>query len=429
MTIGSEPRAGVAESQSGVPNSVRTRAGFWLIAWVYLVAMLGGTLPVPLYIYWAPQMGFGPFTTTLIFAAYAVGVVVSLLVFAPWSDQSGRRPSLAVSLAAIAASTVCLLVASDVATLLVGRVLSGLATGVVTATATAAMEDLAGKRTSHRVSMFATAANLGGLGLGALIAGVIAQFTSGPTDVVFGVYLIVLAPAAIAVALTPETVVSRGIRAVSVRRPAMPDAPSDRTAFACAGAAVFAVFAVNGLFTSLVPAFLRDQLHMASVAMVGAVVGLLFLIALATQLVAPASWVESPIVAPLFIIGGVIGFESGLWVASVPVFVAGTTLAGVGAGLAFRHGVALTARVAEPSRRANLFATFFLLAYAGATVPTLALGLLDEVVGQNVATLILAIGVIAVVIAGAVVRLRRRSLDDADHTSSDTNTPTKGQLP
>ncbi|GHJ99392.1 hypothetical protein SY2F82_11900 [Streptomyces sp. Y2F8-2] len=38
----------------------RSRAGFWLVAAVYAVVMLGGTLPIPLYVLWAPQMGFGP---------------------------------------------------------------------------------------------------------------------------------------------------------------------------------------------------------------------------------------------------------------------------------------------------------------------------------------------------------------------------------
>ena len=32
----------------------RARAGFWLVAAVYTLVMLGGTLPIPLYALWAP---------------------------------------------------------------------------------------------------------------------------------------------------------------------------------------------------------------------------------------------------------------------------------------------------------------------------------------------------------------------------------------
>jgi MFS family permease len=67
--------------------------------------MMGGTLPVPLYAFWAPSMGFGPFTITVIFAVYSLGVVMALLWLAPLSDRVGRRLMLMVSLVLMAART------------------------------------------------------------------------------------------------------------------------------------------------------------------------------------------------------------------------------------------------------------------------------------------------------------------------------------
>jgi hypothetical protein len=84
--------------------------------------------------------------------------------------------------------------------------------------------------------------------------------------------------------------------------------------------------------------------------------------------------------------------------------VAGTVFAGIGAGLVFRRGVAITARLADPYRRADLFASYFLAAYAGTIGPTLALGLLDQVINQNIATLLLAIGVGAIAMATTLTR-------------------------
>ncbi|MFF2936701.1 hypothetical protein [Streptomyces mirabilis] len=37
----------------------------------YTLVMLAGALPIPLYGLRAPRMGFGPFTTRLVFAVYA----------------------------------------------------------------------------------------------------------------------------------------------------------------------------------------------------------------------------------------------------------------------------------------------------------------------------------------------------------------------
>jgi hypothetical protein len=97
-------------------------------------------------------------------------------------------------------------------------------------------------------------------------------------------------------------------------------------------------------------------------------------------------------------------FEAGLWTRSLPTFVAGTLLAGTGIGLAFRRGVGVAQRLADPRRRADLFSTHFLFAYTGTIVPTLALGLLDQTINQDVATLILAVAVVATTLASALSR-------------------------
>ncbi|MER5276736.1 MFS transporter [Streptomyces sp. NPDC002809] len=371
---------------------------------MYALVMLGGTLPVPLYVFWAPQMGFGPFTTTLVFATYALGTVLALVVFASLSDRAGRRPLLASAVLAAAASTALFLVARNVETLLAARFMCGLATGVFTATATAALGELAGGRHARRASVVSTAANMGGLGLGAIVAGVFAQFGGNPTHLVFWVYLAALLPALVAVAVVPETVAVRHRPVLSVRRPALPGERAGREEFLRGAAAVFAAFAVSGLFSSLVPSFLREQLHVADVAAVGGVVGLLFIVALIAQLAAPARWLSRRWPAPAFLVEGMVVFEIGLWTRSLPLFIAGTLLAGTGIGLAFRRGVEAAQRLADPERRADLLATYFLAAYAGTIVPTLALGLLGQVINTDIATLFLAVGVVAVTLAAALGR-------------------------
>ncbi|GAA3223730.1 MFS transporter [Nonomuraea helvata] len=194
--------------------------------------MLGGTLPIPLYAFWAPQMGFGPFTTTLAFAVYALGTVLALMMFASLSDRAGLRPLLAAP-----ASTALFLIARDVGTLLAARFLCGLATGVFASTAIAALSELAGGN-ARRAAMVSTAANMGGLGLGAVMAGVFAEYGTDPTHLVFWVYLATLAPAFLAVAITPETVAVRGRPALAVRRPAVPAREAGRPEFWRAAAAV-----------------------------------------------------------------------------------------------------------------------------------------------------------------------------------------------
>jgi MFS family permease len=56
---------------------------------------------------------------------------------------------------------------------LAGRLLSGLSAGLMTGTATAALTETAGAGPGRRASLVSTTANMGGLGLGPLLAGLL----------------------------------------------------------------------------------------------------------------------------------------------------------------------------------------------------------------------------------------------------------------
>ena len=48
--------------------------GFWLVTYAFAVTMAFSSAPAPLYVLYQQRDGFGPFTVTLVFAAYAIGV-------------------------------------------------------------------------------------------------------------------------------------------------------------------------------------------------------------------------------------------------------------------------------------------------------------------------------------------------------------------
>src|SRR5699024_5546297 len=108
-----------------------------------------------------------------IYATYAAGVLAALIVAGGWSDQIGRRRVLAGGLAFSAASAVAFLVGGGLVALLIGRVFSGISAGIFTGTATVAVVELAPEGRKGRATLIATAANMGGLGLGPLVAGLL----------------------------------------------------------------------------------------------------------------------------------------------------------------------------------------------------------------------------------------------------------------
>ena len=237
--------------------AVRGRVAFWLAALILSITMLGTTLPTPLYVIYQAQWHFSAAIVTVTFAVYAVAVLATLLLAGRSSDQAGRKSVLAAALASSALSTVVFILAPNVGVLFVGRILSGLSAGLMTGTATAALTELVPASASRRASLVATAANMGGLGLGPLIAGLFAQYAPEPTVLVFEVYLAVLAVAGLCLFLVPETVSPRRRPALRFAGLGIPE--RGRSEFIAAGTAGFAAFSLLGLFAVRLDTLRRDE--------------------------------------------------------------------------------------------------------------------------------------------------------------------------
>ena len=216
------------------------------------------------------MFGFGELVTTVVFATYAAGVIAGLVLFGHWSDQVGRRPMLHAGLVLSGLSAVVFAVAGGLGWLFVGRVLSGLSAGIVTGTATATTVDLVPERSTARASLVAAAVNMGSLGAGPLLAGVLAQYAPLPLMLCFIVDLALVVLAVVAVQAVTEPV----RRASTLRlRPQKVNVPIDiRGVFTRSAIAGFAGFAVLGLFTAVSPAFVGTVLHNTNPAITGAVV-------------------------------------------------------------------------------------------------------------------------------------------------------------
>ncbi|WEP00500.1 hypothetical protein A6P39_004135 [Streptomyces sp. FXJ1.172] len=215
----------------------------------------------------------------------------------------------------------------------------------------------------------------------------------------FWCYLAVCAAAGIAWLKVPETSVRRTRWQPRVRRPALPRGAGRARSFLASGVLAAAASGVNGFFSSLAPAFLRDDLNISNLAVIGAGVGILFISALLAQVVAPPAILRRSTGTALLAIGMIV-IEAALWIRSAPVFIVGTVFAGAAVGTLFRHGLGVTDALCDPGNRAEFSATYFLFIYSGLVVPVLLLGLVDQAVGTRISSTTLAALVICIALAG-----------------------------
>ena len=404
-------------SAGGLARRTRYRrhhsVAFWVVAAAFCVNLAFSAVPTPLYVVYQQRDHFSTLMITVVYAVYALGVIASLFLGGHVSDWVGRRRVLVPALAVNVLSAVLFIAFPSLPGLIIARIISGVSIGLTTGTATAYLAELhvgaGGSPTGMRPQVVATAANLGGIGVGPLGAGLLAQFVPSPLVVpyvIFGGALVVLA---LLVAFAPETANRPDPRpAWRPQRVAIP-AHARGTFFAATGAAA-AAFAVYGVFNSLMPGFLAGTMHETSYAVAGAVAFSAFAAGAVAQIALGKAGVATTLkVSVPVLFTGLALFTVGMWLPSLPVFVIGGIVTGAGGGLVFRGSLVAAAGTAPKGSRAEVLAGFFLGAYLGLSAPVVALGIATEhFPARNVMLVFVVLAAVAIA-AGVRAILRRES--------------------
>ncbi|MFJ8622605.1 MFS transporter [Kitasatospora sp. NPDC093550] len=381
--------------------------GYLVAAAAFAVCMTGTTLPTPLYGLYQDELGFSELTVTVVFAVYAFGVIGVLLLVGNVSDTVGRRPVLLGGLAFAAGSDAVFLGADSVPLLLLGRLLSGLSAGLFTGTGTAYVLELAAPGQRARAGFVATAANMGGLGCGPLLAGVLAEYAPAPLVLPFVVHLVLLAVSFALTRRLPETVA--GARPLRTARPNLPSLPPEvRPVFVPAGIAAFAGFSLLGVFTSVSPAFLAGELGVDNHAVVGLIVFTAFFASTLGQLLVPRLGTARAIpLGCLVLIAGLALLAASLAWTVLPPLVLSALVGGAGQGMALRGAVGEVAAASPAEHRGGALSALFVVAYFGISIPVIGVGLLTGPVGLAHAGLVFAACMAVLAAASGTYLLRR----------------------
>jgi MFS family permease len=389
MTSSDLPRS--REAHAGL--ELQRTAGIGAVAAMIGVLFAGSTVVTPLYIMYKLAFGFSQISLTLIYAAYVIGNLCALLVFGRLSDQVGRRPMAFTGMSLALLGTLVFLFARGIASLYCGRILSGLAIGIGAGTGTAWLAELIRKQSSARAAVIATAANFTGLGVGALLAGLLAEYGAWPLQLPYIVYLVALAAVMALVGLVPETVVrpKRSMKDISIT-PRVSVPSQIRAQFVAPAVTGFGAMALVGFYAALAPTVLADQLHITNHAVAGVVfLELAIVVAgaiLATRRLASRT---AMLAALALMLPSVVALVAAQFAASMPLLLIATAICAVASGLGYRGSLQVASQIAPPDRRAEIVSSYFICCFAGNALPVIGVGVVSTLFGPVAASLAFAV--------------------------------------
>ena len=372
------------------------------VAAMIAVLFAGSTVLTPLYIVYKQQFGFSQITLTLIYAVYVVGNLAALLMFGGVSDVVGRRPaSLAAMLVAIVSALVFLF-AGNVVSLDVARILSGLGIGVGAGTGTAWIAELLPGADKSRASVIATSTNFLGLGFGALISGLLAEYEPWPLRLIFIVYLAALVVVTILVWRIRETVAKPGGLGRISLRPRLSVPEEIRARFVAPAVTGFGAMALVGFYAALAPSILAQQLHVTNHAIAGALFFELAIVTAISIVVLMHMKSNKAMLAALaLMIPSVLLVVAAQILASMTLMVAATACCGVAAALGYRGGLQVVNEIAPEDRRAEVVSSFFICCFVGNALPVIGIGIVSTYASPITASLAFA----GMIVAFALVAL------------------------
>lgn len=339
---------------------------------------------------------------TAIFAAYILGLLLTLLVAGQLADRFGRRPVLLPGLAAAIIACLLFSAAQSVTVLLVARFLSGMAVGAAVSGGMASIVDLGGPERRRQASLLASVSMVLGAGLGPLLAGSLALVLAEPVVPIFVAELMILASALLVALLLP---LRKGAPpadgAWKLKLPSVPPPNRRHLAF---GISVFGPgITATSFVLSLGPSLLSGLIGVTSPLIAGAMACAMFLIASGVQLLARSFSVRT-----IFLLGvattvlAMAGIGIAVGASSAVALIVAALLAGSGQGLGQLGGLTLIGLHVPGERRAEANAVLNIGGYIPAGLMPMATGFVIDWSGLATGAASFAIVLAAVAVAGGI---------------------------
>ncbi|MGP4055064.1 MFS transporter [Mycobacterium sp. 4D054] len=364
----------IAPVPSAVAPRTRPKRRWLVVAAATFAIAWGGNEFTPLLVMYRAGDGFSALTVDLLLFAYVLGIVPALLIGGPLSDCFGRRPlMLPAPVLAAVGSSILALGAHSAPLLGVGRVFSGLALGLAMAVGGSWIKELSsppwedGDAGARRAAMSLTA----GFALGAVTAGVLAEWGPAPTMLPYVINVVMALTAAAMLSTAPETLARRDSGRRWWTDLAVPAVAHRRFLFVVAPLAPW-VFGAAASAYAVLPALMADRVAAAPIAFSALMCLVTLGVAFGVQNLARRLDAASAAGVLIALTLTALGMGLAAWAATVLTVwsaLSAAAMLGAGYGMGLLAGLQQVQRMARPDDLAGLTAVFYGLTYLGFGVP------------------------------------------------------------
>lgn len=384
-----------------------------------IVGVMGTALISPLYALYKEAWDLQASDISRIYVIYMGGALCTLLFLGRLPDRVGFRPVMMFGLGMAIIGTFISLIAWDVTSLSVGRLIVGVASSMVTTSATLGLAKLSPPGNVQRVAMMSGFLIALGFGVGPLVGGVIGQWAPYPlvTTYVPTLVLAALGMLALAKLELPDNASPKDQQPLQwsdvLPKLTWPTGEASK-AFALTSSLPFLAFGVFGLYASMSPLFLDKLVPWHGPAVSGTAIALILLMSACTQILAgrmPTHWCGALGLVSLALSNALLMIN--LWAGSATLFALGVLFTAAGHGMSMLAGMSMVNRIATPANRSGLLSTYLVIGYIGSMVPMLGIGWIADNWGMDVAVRIFCAIVIVLGSTAAVFFQRHPRMQPA----------------
>ncbi|MBS0908447.1 MFS transporter [Tatumella sp. JGM118] len=386
------------------------------LAMALMSALLNSTAPTPLYPFYQNELRLTSVSLSIIYGAYAAGVLISLLCVGNLTHRvSDLRYMIIPALFIVLTGAILFTIANSFMMLLFARLLAGIGTGALTGAANISLVKFGPGDQGKAAALIATLSFTTGLALGPILSGVAMQTNFHPTSFPFYVIMIFTFISLGGTLLTWHSSDNSVQKRVSEKH-ITPHSKSNSlkeglrltgiSFFLCA-ASLFTCWAVAASLFAIGPTVSELLLNVHSRGVFGYVIAIYLIIAGISQILSRRVEAKHSLISGcIFQIISLFIFYISIELNSIVIACIGMAIAGYAYGAIFVGSATLINIISPKESHAKLLSLFYVIAYVANWVPVLLGIIIDHASLQLAVNLLFLISSVTFLILVIMIKYR-----------------------